>query len=263
MPFEPSPAADLAFRKPLLEHYLESQSATGLADWLRGLGQDPSGSVAERMDRIRANTRYLGMAARDFPQQTENYLAPYTAADLADLCSTLGLPDGGTKDQLYRRILREVGYREGWLPRLSPDAPIEVSVVARFLAWYPVVKWGSYEKDYYPSIEDELSELFGNDRVHSQRSLAHGTTLKIDFHVGHPQCDGVGIEVKLPTNNSEVQRGLGQVDQYVQAYGANLVFLLIPDFLDSAAKVLMTEQLTAKGVTIVVKSRQTSQRTAV
>ena len=75
MPFEPSPAADLAFRKPLLEHYLESQSATGLADWLRELGQDPSGSVAERIDRVRANTRYLGMAARDFPQQTENYLA--------------------------------------------------------------------------------------------------------------------------------------------------------------------------------------------
>jgi hypothetical protein len=47
--------------------------------------------------------------------------------------------------------------------------------------------------------------------------VAHGSTLKIDFHVGDPQADGVGIEVKVPKNNADVQRTLGQLDQYSDA----------------------------------------------
>ena len=54
------------------------------------------------------------------------------------------------------------------------------------MAWFPITRGGKYEKDYYPIIRDELSEEFG-DTVYEQQAVAHGTILKIDFHVGEPQ----------------------------------------------------------------------------
>ena len=210
MPVQMLVSADPQLRGLLLDQYLAFTGAAGLADWLRGLGQDPTGPTEARKDRIRTSTKYLTMPAEAFPRQTKTYLDEFSSDQLADICLALGLDDSGSKDGRYRRILREVGYREGWLPRGLPGARVNADVdsVAAFLRWYPITKKRSYEREYCEAVFDELCDVFGSDCVYEQLPIAHATTLKIDFHVGPPQGNGVGVEVKVPTNNAETQRAL-------------------------------------------------------
>jgi len=251
--FQPAPVPDRNFRRHLLDFYIEGQTSADLGEWLREIGQDPRGTLEERKARVLAHTQYLDMPADEFPRQTQHYLQHYTAEDLADLCVALSLPNDGPKDCLYRRIFREVGYREGWLPRIPPGSRIDAPDLALFLAWYPIVRRGKYERDFYPSLYEELADICGAGEVHEQLPIAHGTTLKIDFHVGHPQASGIGIEVKMPTNNAEIQRGLGQVDQYLHRYGPSFILLIFPDFINEAQLTFMTDQLALKNVRTVIK----------
>jgi hypothetical protein len=224
--------ADPALRELLFADILAGCTAAGLAEWLREIGQDTRGSVDERRARIRANSKYLSMPAGDFPRQTENYLEQYATHDLNELCAKLGLATLGSKDALYRRIMREVHYREGWLSRLAPESRAAPTAdhVMPFLGWFPLRVKGDLEKDFYPVIHDELAEVFPGS-VYDQLPIAHGSTLRVDFHVGDPQGDGVGIEVKMPKNNADIQRMLGQLDQYERRYGENLLLFVLQDLL--------------------------------
>lgn len=244
---------DPALRELLLSFFLGTLTGTELAGWLKDIGQDSRGSVEERKTRIRANTKYLTMPESEFPAQTENYLVPYQTDHLRDLCEHLGLPDEGSKGGLYRRVMREVHYREGWLTRQSPSgtATLRAADVMPFLGRMPLSKQGEYEKDYYPVIHDELEEVFAS--VYEQLPVAHGTTLKIDFHVGDPTGHGVGIEVKMPTSNSDVQRALGQLDQYQRRYQDNLILFVLQDFLKPESQHFMQEELKRKGVRAVFR----------
>jgi hypothetical protein len=247
--------ADPQLRELLLSYFLESLTGTELATWLKDIGQDSRGTVAERRARIRAHTKYLTMPAAGFPQQTKAYLTPYSAGHLADLCTQLGVSDAGNKDALYRRIMREVHYREGWLQRVesSPMGHLTATHVMPFLGWMPINKRSDYEKDYYPILYHELQEVFGANVVYEQLPIAHGSILKIDFHVGDPQSHGVGIEVKLPKNNADIQRLLGQLDQYQRRYGENLLLFVLIDFLKPEVVHLMQEELTRKSVRTVCR----------
>lgn len=249
------PVPDPELRSRLLEFYVESHDASQLADWLRQLGLPATGSVQERRERVRTHTKYLSMPARDFPQQTRYYLDPLSSDNLADLCLAIGLPDDGTRDDRYRRLMREVRYRESWLPRWragAPEMPL-VDAVAAHLQFFPIVKRGRLEQDFCGPIAAELAEVFGERTVHEQLAVAHGSTLKIDFHIGPPQGDGVGLEVKVPANNGDIQRSLGQVDQYLGRYGPTLIMLIIPDFISEASLALLEDQLRTKSVQTVVK----------
>lgn len=253
----PHATIDVDLRKTLLESYLSLATSPELSRWLEDIGQDPKGSVDDKRQRIRQHTKYLSMSREGFPQQTLNYLAPYTADHLAEICEALGLETDGTKDDLFRRIHREVGYREGWLEHV----PIAVEtfdkeVVLPFVRWYPLRTKGEYESDCYGSFDGEMMEVFGEERVHPEYPVAHGSTLKIDFHIGRPQQPGVGVEFKRPANNSELQRALGQMDQYVVAYGPNLIVVLIPDALSKAQETLFVDALGKKGITTVVKGSE-------
>ena len=244
---------DPALREELLSFYLETATGPELAEWLRDIGQDPSGTVSERRQRIRANTQYLTMPPEGFPEQTENYLAPLTAMHLSVLCEGLGLDASGNKDALYRRIMRTVHTAEGWVPKISHGDPSFVMVenVAHILAWFPITKRGEYEKDFYPVIFNELDEVFGS--VYEQVAVAHGSTLKIDFHIGDPAGAGVGVEVKMPANNADVQRALGQIDQYMRRYERQLIVLVLNDLLKPDTQRFMLEELGRKGVAVVVR----------
>jgi hypothetical protein len=253
MAFDPQPAADPHLRDLLLNFFIDGYTSEGLADWLRELGQDPKGTLQERKARVFAHTQYLRMPADGFPRQTRHYLSELDTEELVALCELLALPEHGTKDSLCRRIMREVGYREHWLPR-SISRPIpETADLALFLAFYPIVRRGKYEKDFYPAIAEELEEVCGEGHVYEQLPIAHGSTLKVDFHVGHPQREGIGVEVKLPTSNADIQRSLGQIDQYLHRYGSDFILLLIPDFIGDASITFMTDQLAQKGVRTVTK----------
>jgi hypothetical protein len=160
---------------------------------------------------------------------------------VSDLCERLGVATDGTKDQRYRRVMREVHYREGWLARVAVPISIpELSAprVIPILGWVPLPRAAEYEKEFYPIIRDELREVFG-DVVYEQYPVSPaGSTLKIDFHVGDPRGHGVGIEVKLPMNATDVQRAKGQLEDYRRRYGDNLILFVLgglarPDVLDS------------------------------
>jgi len=107
----PHAGLDIELRKTLLECYLSLATSPELSRWLDDIGQDPKGSVDDKRQRIREHTQYLSMSRETFPQQTLSYLSPYTADHLAEICDVLGLQTDGTKDDLFRRIYREVGYR--------------------------------------------------------------------------------------------------------------------------------------------------------
>ena len=151
--------------------------------------------------------------------------------------------------------MREVGLREGWLPKIgatSEDA-INLALVRPFVEWHLIVRRPKRERDFYPSFLEEMEEIFGQRYVQDQLPVASGSTLKIDFHIGHPQRGGVGVEIKMPANNSDIQRALGQLDQYQARYLDQLLVVVLPDMLNKAQLTLFTETLTAKGVTAVIK----------
>jgi hypothetical protein len=185
--FAPVPAADPDLRRKLLECYLDFSTSQELSNWLGDIGQDTRGTVEEKRVRIREYTKYLDMPPQDFPKQTISYLRLFQRSDiLAEICENLSLPCEGKKDSLFRRVYREVGYREQWLPQppLAKDAITKHSIMP-FVKWYPILKNREYERDYYDEFFDEMSEIFGKENVHDQVPIAHGSTLKIDFHLGH------------------------------------------------------------------------------
>src|SRR5262249_55669011 len=157
--------------------FLDTSTSQELSDWLRDINQDARGSVVEKQDRIRQNTRYLSMPVEDFPTQTANYLQPLTSGHLADLCQELGLNADGSRDARYRRIMREVRFREGWIARPTTDAEWTLGLVKPFVEHYPILKRGQYERDYYDAFQDEMTDVFGVPNVHPQLAIAYGTAL--------------------------------------------------------------------------------------
>jgi hypothetical protein len=246
---------DPQLREQLLSFYLDTFTGDELAGWLRDLDENPRGTVAEKQQRIREHTKYLGMPAEEFPEQTEHYLQPYDSQYLGELCAALNLSSDGSKEARYRRILREVRYREGWMSRyrIAAGARPTVADIVPLLGWVPIVKRGDYEKDFCLVFGEELREVFGDDLVYEQLPVAHGNTLRIDFHVGDPQGEGVGIEVKMPTNNGDVQRALGQLDQYKRRYQDELVLLVVADLLKPELLKFFQTELESKHLSVIVR----------
>ena len=59
----------------------------------------------------------------------------------------------------------------------------------------------------------------------------------------------------MPANNSELQRALGQMDQYGNRYQAELIVVIIPDFLSPTQVELFVGELSRKNITAVVKTK--------
>ncbi len=243
--------ADPQLRKCLLDYYLDTATAKELSDWLRDLKQDPTGPVAEKQERIRQHTQYLTMPVEMFPAKTEEYLRPFNSDLLADLCDDLGINAEGSREARYRRIMREVRFREGWMPQPPANAAWDATIVKPFVEFYPILKRGQYERDFYDAFQEEMTEIFGEANVHPQLAIAYGSPLKIDFHIGAATAKGVGVEWKLPTNNSELQKAIGQLDQYRDRYGNNLIVVLVSDFIAEAQKQLFTAAASSRGIHVI------------
>jgi hypothetical protein len=138
---------------------------------------------------------------------------------------------------------------------MRPDGntTITVDTVRPFVEWYPLLNRGKYEKDLYPAFAEEMEEIFGEENLHEQYAVAHGNSLKIDFHIGHPQEHGVGVEFKVPASNAELQRGVGQLGQYKLRYGDHLILVMVPDFLDKTQQMMFTDACRQFGVSVIVK----------
>ena len=254
---ELKPTANLEFRQKLLDCYFDVSTSKELSEWLRDLGQDPSGTAEEKIVKIRQQTKYLSMPAETFPDQTIQYLRWLSSGDgLFLIAESLGLNCEGSKDVLFRKIYREVGFQEGWLPRVTNRAAaLTKETVLPFVQWYPILKNREYEKDYYEDFYTEMAQVFGKDKVHEQYAIAHGKTLKVDFHIGHPQQGGVGIEFKMPNSQGDIQRAQGQLEDYQMRYGRNLIVVLLPNFMTETEVGMFTDTVRGKGVTTVVKTK--------
>jgi hypothetical protein len=57
----------------------------------------------------------------------------------------------------------------------------------------------------------------------------------------------------MPTNNSDVQRALGQLDQYKRRYQDELVLLVVGDLLKPELLKFLQTEIESKQVSMIVK----------
>jgi hypothetical protein len=250
---------DIELRLKLFFFFVEKYTDQELSNWLRNIGKDNKGTEEEKRARLRHNPTYPATPIKKFPKATMGHLNVLSLEYLADLCKVLGIDSEGTRDMCYRRIMRGIGYREGWLSRLESisDSTFTLRTVQPYVEWYPIIERGSNEKDFYLAFAEEMKEIFGAEFVHEQYPIAYGSTFKVDFHLGHRGREGVGVEFKMLANNSEIQRALGQLDQYKEQYKENLLVVLFPYSLDKGNKAqaidYFRKMVSAKGIAVVVK----------
>ena len=251
------PTTNCEFRQKLLDSYLSIASSQELSEWLEDIVQDSKGTAEEKIAKIRQHTKFLSMPPEEFPLQAMNNLRWLSSGDgLFLIAESLGVKCEGAKDVLLRRIYRHVGYEEGWLPRVvNGDCSFIKETILPYVQWYPIPRNKNYERDYYDEFCDEMVEIFGKDKVHEQYVVAHGKPLKIDFHIGHPQETGVGIEFKMPTSQGDIQRAFGQLDDYLTRYGRNLIVVLFANFMSQTEIAMFLETLKTKGIETVIKSK--------
>ncbi len=253
------PTPNEHLRTTLLEAFLDLATNDQLDVWLRGLGKEPRGRMEDKRERVRESTDYLTMPALEFPQQTINHLLAYAKRRdaAAFVCEELGIRPDVTWPRLIRRILRHVHVEEGWRAAEDPAHPTSVALQAA-AQLYPVLA-KSTETDFCREFADEASEVWPG-LVHSQFPIiTHGRVLKIDLHIGLPNKPGFGVEFKVPRTNSDVQRALGQLDQYLVGYpDGRLMLVVIDDFhLPEAALYSFAEAVRARGVPTIMKQRAT------
>jgi hypothetical protein len=162
------------FADKLLDCYLSFSLSKELAEWLRELGQTTMGTLEDKFARIRESVK-AGSSVSESPQrQTIYYLSQYDADILSEICQELGVPTDGAKEELLRRIYYVIGRREGWLQPLSDDAR---TLIRQTLV--PILKSFDYEKEYYREFLEDMAELVGQDNVHIQPNLAHGSAFVV------------------------------------------------------------------------------------
>ena len=244
-------APDAVLRAKLLEAFLDASLPTEVTGWLRRIGLPAHGTAAERRARLREQADYLKVPVTEFPRATRRELDRLTTNRLVALCRTLGLPVTGSRESLYRRALREVGFAEGWLPRearLAGDT-VDRADVEPFVRWHPVLAPISAREELAASLADELAEVFGADRVHQDAPAGDNNQAPtIDVHVGDDVIGGVGIAIA--PQESGIPRA--RLARYRARYGADLIVLLYPTRAIDSQSAHAAEDLRSAGVESII-----------
>ncbi|MEX5213454.1 MAG: SAP domain-containing protein [Nitrospiraceae bacterium] len=167
-----SPQMLAEWRDQLIDCYLNYSISKELSDWLNDLGLPPTGTTHEQLARLHRQADPLVLSAESFPRQTIFYLSKYPEEILTEICRELGIDSAGSKDELLKRIYREVGTREGWLQPLSDDA--RQLFKDTFL---PILSGFDHNKDYCLRLWDELSDLLGREPSNVPASPAYGSAV--------------------------------------------------------------------------------------
>jgi len=245
------PTPNPQVRRRLLRCILQLCDSATLSRWLHAIGRGGGGRVVEKRLRILRYTRYLSMSVVEFSNQTLAYLKQHGAlADARRVCAALGLPTHGTRRALVHRALRCIHRLER---RLPPVGVLSACAVRAVASAYPILARRT-EAAYCDEFEEEANEIWPA-RVHRHYPITNGTALRIDFHIGAAGTDGIGVEFKVPRKNSDIQRAKGQLDQYLAAYPAGrLVVVVIDDgHLSEAALSLFERDARSRGVHVVRK----------
>src|SRR5918995_1676037 len=76
-------------QEQLLDCYLNLSISQVLSEWLLELGLMPTGTIEEKLARVRQQS--LVLPAEPLPRQTIFYLSQYDPSILAEICEELGL----------------------------------------------------------------------------------------------------------------------------------------------------------------------------
>ena len=102
-------------REQLLDCYINLSISNELSGWLADLGLPSTGTVEQKLARLKEHKRTLTLAAESLHRQTIFYLNDYSGEVLVEICQELDLKTEGSKGALFKRVYCEVGLREGWL----------------------------------------------------------------------------------------------------------------------------------------------------
>ena len=118
----PAPLDHEASKARLIDCYVNFSMARELSGWLQALGLPSTGTMQEKLTRVRQQADSLVLPAESLPRQTIWYLNRYDEKILTEICEELGIDNSGPKERQITRIYHAVGLREGWLQPLSEDA---------------------------------------------------------------------------------------------------------------------------------------------
>lgn len=163
---------DQALREKVLAFLLEMYTSAELSEWLRALGADTRGTVDEKKERIRQHTKFFSMSTDKVLDQLIPSLLDSDVEWTEDLCRDFGLSLDGSKPLLVRRVHRYIALREGQLPPTPPNLPGSrsptIGKVHPIVAWYPVYRRRTYEKDHYGEFRETMVDIFGETRCTSR-----------------------------------------------------------------------------------------------
>jgi hypothetical protein len=159
-------------REKLIDSYISFSISKELSGWLQELGLPSYGTIEQQLARLRQHAASLVLPAETFPRQTIFYLSHYDPDILSEICQELGVPSSGSVESLFKRIYREVGSREGWLSPLPENARLIMQDT-----FFPLLKSFGSLNDYTADVEDDFSELLGEENAPVRGPLAYGRAL--------------------------------------------------------------------------------------
>ena len=143
-----------ALKAMLIDCYVNFSMSQELSEWLQELGLPSTGTMQEKLVRLRQQANSLMLPAESLPRQTIWHLNQYAEDVLAEICQELGIDNTGPKDRLITRIYHTVGMREGWLQPLSEDA--RHVITETFL---PIMRSIDHKNDYDLAQWGELGNI--------------------------------------------------------------------------------------------------------
>ena len=129
----------------------------------------------------------------------------------------------------------------------EPHAPqiAQLQMVSEFLESYrPSRRFGN-EAAYEIEVSEAMRHRFGPQNVKTQVSIYGG---RIDIEVL-----GIGLEIKVPENRSQLHTLLGQVSSYSRFYGTNLMVVIFNDYAKVQDVTEFSNTLQDKGIRVFVK----------
>jgi hypothetical protein len=150
-------------REQFLACYINLSISNELSGWLADLGLPFTGTVEQKLARLKEHRGGLTLAAESLHRQTIFYLNDYSVDVLVEICQELGLKTEGSCDAILKQIYCEVGLREGWLWPIPQDT--KTILKQMFL---PVIQ--GFDTDRWNRLWDLLQE----EQDHLSTPLAFG-----------------------------------------------------------------------------------------
>ena len=107
----PAPLDRETLKARLIDCYVNFSMARELSGWLQALGLPSTGTMQEKLTRVRQQADSLVLPAESLPRQTIWYLNRYDEKILTEICEELGIDNSGPKEGQITRIYYAVGLR--------------------------------------------------------------------------------------------------------------------------------------------------------